>query len=114
MTGSDGAIVVGGNISKGLNGGLPGFTNSVEVGIHNNYGGNADVLKQLGGNDIGHSIALGIGGSISNTADGNSIAASGVNTVGVNLGLSLGAGQTNSTSYSGKFSDIIEKLSNKF
>jgi RHS repeat-associated protein len=107
LTGSDAAFVVGGNISKGLNGGMPGIKDGFQVGIHNNYGGNIDVLGGLGGKDVGYSAALGLGGSISNTMGKNGFASpSGVNTVGVNLGLSVGAGQTNSVSSVFKLSDI--------
>jgi hypothetical protein len=61
----------------------------------------------LGGKDVGYSAALGLGGSISNTMGKNGFASpSGVNTVGVNLGLSVGAGQTNSASSVFKLSDI--------
>ena len=115
LTGNDAAFVVGGNISKGLNGGMPGIKDGFQVGIHNNYGGNVDVLEQLGGNDIGYSAALGLGGSISNTAQANGTKAPiGVNTVGVNLGLSVGAGQTNSKSYSYKLSDLINRVKSEF
>ncbi|MEC4048606.1 RHS repeat-associated core domain-containing protein [Flavobacterium sp. SUN046] len=58
-SGNDGAFVFSGNISKGVNSPKEiGFKDGFQLAVHNNYGGNKDVLSGLGGKSTGYAATL--------------------------------------------------------
>ena len=89
---------------------LPGIKTGWNVSIHNGLGNNNDVLKGLGGNDAGNFGGFGLGGSYSKSLIGNSnrFDPNGVQTLSLNIGPIFGLGQTKSTTWSGKFSDLLK------
>ncbi len=90
------ALVVGGDMSIGGVVEKPGFSGGYTLNLHENYGGNTDVLEGLGGTDITTQVGAGIMGSYSTSARsvGNTIrpAASGVRSYGIGQGVGMSSG----------------------
>ena len=84
--GNDGGFYYSGNASFGFTAELPSFGVGAELNLHDNYGGNKDVIAGIGGTDIMYSGGLGIGGAYGRTAERGSWAQTGVETTTINLG----------------------------
>lgn len=113
--GNDGGFYYSGNASFGLTAELPSFSVGPELNIHDNYGGNKDVIEGIGGTDIMYSASYEVGGAYGRTAektkDGYIWAAQGVETTTINL--SLGSPSFHKSIETGKiikFSEIAKKL----
>lgn len=115
----DVALVVGTGGSLGIKPEIPGLKTGFQLAIHNNYGGNKDVLAGLAGTDIGYEGSFILGGaySVSAAKDKNGQfvpATSGVRTFGVNAGVGFGAGATISEAESYKLSNGIRRIGSWF
>ena len=90
------ALVVGGDMSIGGMVEKPGFSGGYTLNLHENYGGNTDVLEGLGGTDITTQVGAGIMGSYSTSARpvGNTFrpAESGVRSYGIGQGFGMSSG----------------------
>lgn len=97
------ALVVGGDMSIGGMVEKPGFSGGYTLNLHENYGGNKDVLEELGGTDITTQVGAGIMGSFSTSAEriGNTVrpAESGVRSYGIGQGFGMSSGVAEARSY---------------
>lgn len=113
--GNDGGFYYSGNASFGLTAELPSLSVGPELNLHDNYGGNKDVIEGIGGTDVMYSASFEFGGAYGRTAektkDGYIWAAQGVETTTINL--SLGSPSFHKNIETGKiikFSEIANKL----
>lgn len=113
--GNDGGFYYSGNASFGFTAELPSFSVGPELNLHDNYGGNKDVIEGIGGTDVMYSASFEFGGAYGRTAektkDGYIWAAQGVETTTINL--SLGSPSFHKNIETGKiikFSEIANKL----
>jgi len=103
------AIFGGAGADFGFNGkfGKPGGSIGGSFDFHDNYGGNTDVLRGLGGTNKSYFGGLGVTGSYSKSArltpQGYRFEASGVSTKSIGLGLGWGGGTGVSKGYVKKF-----------
>lgn len=97
-THQDIAIVIGGSFDFGLELSRPGFAVTGNLGFHDNYGQNKDVLEGLGGYDLGWTGQIGILGMSRTQSiyENGMISSSGVKTTTINYGMGLGGGYTRS------------------
>ncbi len=108
MTHNDVALVVSGELVMGPDVEKPGFTFGPNIGFHDNYGGNKDVLEGLGGKSVGWNANVLVGGiSYSQTASDSWKARQdiGVRSTTINIGPGVGGGV-------GKSQTEVYKLSN--
>ena len=114
----DAALVVGAGGSVGVKPEIPGLKTGFQLAIHDNYGGNNDVLAGLAGTDIGYEGSLLLGGAYSVSAvnkDGKLVKDElGVRTTGINAGIGFGAGATVSQAESYKLSNGIRRIGSWF
>jgi RHS repeat-associated protein len=113
--GNDGGFYYSGNASFGLSAELPSLGVGAELNLHDNYGGNKDVIEGIGGTDLMYSASYEFGGAYGKTAektkDGYIWSAQGVETTTINL--SLGSPSFHENIETGKiikFSEIANKL----
>ncbi|WLD24301.1 DUF6443 domain-containing protein [Flavobacterium dauae] len=117
VTNTDAALVLAGDFGFGLNPEMPGAALGVGFGAHDLYEDATDVLKELGGEDIGwYANAAFWGVSHSQTATNNWIPNNegGVQSTIITIGPGLGAGTTRSHAASFKFSNGINNIKNLY
>ncbi|MBW3519808.1 hypothetical protein [Flavobacterium sp. NKUCC04_CG] len=115
MTHNDVALMVSGELVMGPDVEKPGFTFGPNIGFHDNYGGNKDVLEGLGGKSVGRNANVLVGGiSYSKSAVPNSeqISRVGVKSTTINIGPGIGGGYGQSQTQTYKLSNGMRNIKN--